>query len=284
MAIVLESISTKTLAAGSSTTITKPTGLAVGDVMVALIGSVFPFAGAGALDVPSGWTAVQNGNYSVSVTTFSYAIFTKTANSSDVAASNFTFNHTTFGRIMGGAIARVSGFGLVDDSAFVASTGAPPTAVASTIAPTLPNSLNLVILLAGDNTSAGGSVSFSNPALATNDPTWTEHLDSAVSDGNARYGIAVYSAPRAQATAWGNITLTYVQNTNADIGAAIINIAPQVNGTHTVTTAPMYVVNQPFLRTGALTLQGNDPTTDSFNKTAWQNESTSSTAWQNEEY
>lgn len=269
MAITLESISTKTLAAGASTTITKPTGLSVGDVMVACIGSVSPFGGAGALDVPSGWTALQNSNYNNFGTLFSYAIFTKTADSSDVAASNFTFNHTTYGRNMGGVIARVSGFGIVDDSSFVSSAAASPVTVASSITPTLPNSLNFVFLLAGDNTSVGSAVSFSNPSIATDNPTWTEQLDSSISDGNARYGIAVYTAPRAAATAWGNITLTYVQNTNADIGGVLVNIAPRVDSSHSIVTAPMYVVNQPFIRNGMVSLDGTDPETLTTTPTVW---------------
>ena len=63
MAIVLESISTQALGSGVSTTITKPTGLAVGDQMFAPIGSVFPVGGAGLLAAPSGWTALFNANY-----------------------------------------------------------------------------------------------------------------------------------------------------------------------------------------------------------------------------
>ena len=175
----------------------------------------------------------------------------------------------------------MSGYGIVDDSGFVSSTAASPTAVASTITPTLANSLNLILTLAGDNVSAGSTVSFSNPAIATNNPTWTERLDSGISNGSARYGIAVYTAPRTEATAWGNITLTYVQNANAEIGAVILNIAPRVDGTHSVVTAPVYAVKQPFLRTGAISLTGTNPGTNSLNKTSWTNPDKPTTTWIN---
>lgn len=85
MAIAFESISSTNAASGTSITLTKPTGLSVGDLMVMCSG----FTQTSNLETKSGWTlAPTNGAADASnELNVQYRI----ADSADVAASNFVF-------------------------------------------------------------------------------------------------------------------------------------------------------------------------------------------------
>jgi len=100
MAAVFEGVQS---ASGIGTlTITKPTGLAVGNMLVA---SIFG-RGGGDVSTPSGWTSLITVN-----TDYDAArarCFIKIADSTDVAASNFSFSNS-FGTLCYGTLSRLSG-------------------------------------------------------------------------------------------------------------------------------------------------------------------------------
>lgn len=112
MATVVESVSTNSFTAASSITITKPSGLASGDLMVALLSIV----GGGTISDTSGWTTVSN--YTDVGVGIDMEIQYKIANSTDVAASNFTFSGTLSNRIIG-ALYRISGYATDQIGSFV---------------------------------------------------------------------------------------------------------------------------------------------------------------------
>jgi hypothetical protein len=86
MAAVVESVSTNTMGTGG--VLTKPTGLAVGDTMIAILASA---GGTNNIAAPGGWATVT----SLNTPTYTKSrVFSKTADSGDVAASNFTFTGT----------------------------------------------------------------------------------------------------------------------------------------------------------------------------------------------
>ena len=92
MAIVVESVSPVATAISSNLTVTKPTGVAVGDLLVAVLFAVEADVGSLAGEswtLLSGWSnagSVLNGV--TNAVSFQY----KLATSGDVSASNFTFN------------------------------------------------------------------------------------------------------------------------------------------------------------------------------------------------
>jgi len=173
MAIVVESVSTDNLAAGDTTVITKPTGLAVGDLMVAMLGG--HSAGSGlSFATLSGWTLGSNlqdlvgGGFTYS------SIQYKVATSGDVAASDFTFTGASMDET-GGTMLRVSGI-RTDDWFDVSLTGQvdntanPSFSLSHT--PAQNNVLYAFVVMCGDGNNA------SSPVINGTNPTWTRHQAS----------------------------------------------------------------------------------------------------------
>jgi hypothetical protein len=111
--------------------ITKPTGLAAGDLMVAVIAS-----GRFTADIsgPVGWAevTVSNGSYALSV-------FSKLADASDAAASTFAFTQSLTGDIKGSLI-RITGGVSTTPAASVSATNAT-SIVAPSVTTTADNQL-----------------------------------------------------------------------------------------------------------------------------------------------
>ena len=101
MAVVIESVASTapTTAAGGTITITKPTGLADGDLMIAVIQSE-----NGTITTPAGWTHYTAASPRTGLTN----MYGKVADGTDAAASNFSWTESgsTYG---GGTLYRISG-------------------------------------------------------------------------------------------------------------------------------------------------------------------------------
>lgn len=109
MAIVIETIQTTNYTAGTTVVITKPTGLAVGDLLLAVIG-VIDESETSTPTTPAGWTDI----YKISTSTFSLAglgVYYKVATADDVSASDFTFASSRTPDAMCGVLYRISGAG-----------------------------------------------------------------------------------------------------------------------------------------------------------------------------
>lgn len=282
MAIAYESIAETTFAAGLTLTIAKPSGLAVGDYMFAQCISV---AGV-AWNTPSGWTALYNNSGAVNLGggPTPSAIFYKQADSSDVAASNFSFtvqDQAGASEFVSGNIIRVSGLGIIDGS--VSNKQDPvsssPISFATSIDPVFTDGLVLWWSFAGDNIAVSPGIS--SPSIATDNPTWTSRSTDTRNNAAGSGQRVVYSAPRSAATAFGNATISVT--TNVGLINVIANLAPLISGSHTVVTGTSYFVNHPFLRTGVLEVEGQEIVTDFRNVTQWTNESSPSTTWTNEQ-
>lgn len=218
----------------ASIVITKPTSLAVGDLMVAGIWYDNDGTGSSVINTPSGWTLEET--VSISTNSSYLAVFTKVADSSDVAASNFTFatNNVDASYHMIGHIVRVTSYGIYTDS----STGSATSSTTATVTGFTPSRANC-LLIGFSGVSDTTLRDTSSWALATDNPTWTERADTSFSDTTRRSSLAVYTATRSQTSATGNITVTVSGNVNNRVGAAIIAISPQVNGS--VTPDPIKV-------------------------------------------
>lgn len=101
---VIQSFGTGSADSGTTVTITKPTGLAVGNLMVSLVFTYEP--GGRIISDLAGWTTLAGTNQ----TTINAKAFWKIADAADVAASNFTFNLSAGGvDSVRGIIFRITG-------------------------------------------------------------------------------------------------------------------------------------------------------------------------------
>ncbi len=195
MARILTSATTSSgFTAGSTITITKPTGLVVGDLLVAVLGAV-KIGATNTFSTPSGWTLIRQPSGTITTA----ASFYKVADSSDVSASDFTFTNNQSSIIAQGVLYRIDDFDtstVVDGSNEVAADAAATTTVVTGVTPSTTDDL---LIMAGQQN--GGNNDFSAYAIATSNPTWTETL--------AVNGFGVAYATRPESTATGSATLTH---------------------------------------------------------------------------
>ena len=256
--------------------ITKPVDLAELDLMVAGIWYDHDGTGSATINTPSGWTLEET--VSISTNSSYLTLFTKIADSADVAASNFTFQTSgsdgTYHMI--GHIVRVTAWGIYSDS----SNGSTTSSTTATVTGFTPRRANcLLIGFSGvSDTSQRNTTSW---ALATDNPSWTERADTIANDNTRDSALAVYTATRSQTTATGNITVTVSGNSSNRVGAAIIAISPQVNGSITPTTKVNAYALSP-IQSARLDAIVDNPTLTESGYTEWTNEPSVSTTWVNE--
>lgn len=172
MAIVVESSSTTAWASTASLSVTKPSGLAVGDVLIAIIGLI-----SDTMATPTGWTHGGTIAQGGSVGAMDLYTFYKIADASDVAASSFSFPPANPSKTMAGCLLRASGVRhdaplqtLVQASA----NGDNPT---FTLSSTTPNQNGSLLVAAFAGRIAGGEFD-ANLTLNGTNPTWTERMDA----------------------------------------------------------------------------------------------------------
>ena len=242
MAVAYESVSIGTWEgnqSGETLVITKPTGLAVDDLMILHMSSVGDTGDPGTYGwTATGWTQVLSNADTSTSPKIVMDVWKKTADAGDVAASDFTFTHNE--NDVGwtnGAIYRISGAvtGNIQTASSLVRADTTPT-YANTITQTYPDSLLLFLVTAVDNAASGSVASY---AITTDNPTWTERYDSyadSAAFGGAGYGdglMAGATAMRTATTATGDATVT-LTNFDGSVGALII-IPPVVNITQTPT-------------------------------------------------
>lgn len=179
--VVQSSQSLSVLGTGS-TTITKPSGLAVGDLMIACITHEYITAAGSSINTLSGWTSLQQLNQNRIVLSIQY----KVADSSDVAASNFTFTHTNSNNSAGGII-RVDGFasGAIFGASELDSNNSPADANVSFTATSTPQVADSLCIAVYAGYADGGSPSAITVSSYASTPTvtFTEIFDVATDGG-----------------------------------------------------------------------------------------------------
>lgn len=228
-------VATKSTATGSAgdVTITKPTSLAVGDIMIAFINSSTAGATGEEHTGPTGWTKLQGASASNgSILT----VWGVVATSTQTAASDFSWtsadtNDTTVGSIF--RITGTNGFTSLAANVLSVDDTDLTTAGLTTLAD------NSLLLLCGTRETTGGADSnFSGYTVANNDPTWTEEYDVGNGAGlRANMGIA--SATYATAGATGVSTVTADQS--GDTSSALVAITENVDVSVTGTTGVLNV-------------------------------------------
>lgn len=202
MAIAVASVST------GQSPITKPSGLAVGDLMVAVVGQVYSVAFPNG-STPSGWTSEASG-----FDNRAYNLLWKVADSGDVAASTFTFQDTSSGH-MYGALYRITGYAADAYVPFEVFNGDDNSGdvnglVATSITPAHAGSLFIAGYVVGDDSTNGTNGTY---ALGGT-PTFTERYDAAP---DSRTTISVADAPISDLTACGNATVVTTASTPSKI-------------------------------------------------------------------
>lgn len=268
MAIVIESSASADWSGvdnNNTKTITKPTGLAVGDLMLAVIGMVDEDSTPLACTPPGSWTTFFNdvGNTaSGSNGSLKILCFYKVADSGDAAASNFSFTNTSGeGAGMAGIIYRITGSGngasmqyAYDDDN---SGGGTTETFTNTLTPAFANGY---LFFASVGIDSSGAHTSSGYSITTNNPTWSEDADYGAdgslfgyfgSGNGACPNFAIASASRPETTATGDSSVTLSSNTNF-ISGVMIFLPPQVNTTQTPSVLDLtVVVQEPSVSGGA---------------------------------
>lgn len=257
MAVAFASSSTGTNSGDSALVITKPTGLAAGDVLVAFCLRAFDGSG---FSTPSGWTLLQS---QADGTAYSVSVFAKVADSTDAAASNFSFSvASATGDGTAGALCRITGESFTSVAANIASVDGTATGTSSLsytgLTPVGPNSLLVMFV---SNQDSNFDVTYSAYAVANSNPTWTEAYDVATVE-NMDYAIAYGTF--APTTTTGNFSATASQSGDhigclvSIIETASVTVEPSVINMTVGIQAPS-VAADAVVSVGAVSLTSNAP-------------------------
>lgn len=272
-----------TVESATSVTVTKPTSLATGDMMIAFCSER---NSGGNFSTPSGWTAVGSHTASFDVRV---AVFAKVAESGDAAASNFTFAYTGSNTKLEAVLYRVTGTfaGTANIYALAAAGGTEAVSdtfrVATGITPSAANSLLImyVHILCDDSDSNA----ISAYALQTDTPTWTERHDFQDAGGTNVARIGTATATRAETTATGYFQAAVSTGNISEAGCVgvLLTVSDTANATHNATVIDSALsILSPTVTAGAqatvsgavdMTTSVQAPTaTGSENDVLWQNE------------
>lgn len=205
--------------------IAKPTGLAIGDTMIAQVNAYIAI-GIAALQLPAGWTLVHP---IVVQSTLNDLKAWKTADASDVSASTFAFSATGTGSngqiLMEGAIYRYTNAHPTSPvNAQSNSNGNSPGSTTLTVGAITPTESSLLLELLSWNRASGG-VTVSGYAVTTTNPTWTERIDENNTAFSVNAGVAMADASRTALTSTGSGSAV-VSSTVANYSLTLISLSP----------------------------------------------------------
>lgn len=221
-------------------TVTAPSGMAAGDLLIAWAISGDQSNSASGPQAPDGtWTAIQTG----SATSVGSSSWWKIATSADVSAGSWTFTFTDNSNAgcINAAVIRITGADATtpinaSNHAVQASTTSLST---SGISPTR-QALLLALGATGIGTTTNHPTTITGFAVANSNPSWTALFDVAAGNGSSGFENTVLAASWANETgspgsATGNCTATVDKApTYSDI--QIIGIVPAITVSPSVVT------------------------------------------------
>ncbi len=221
--ILVESYESTAFAEGAIT-ITKPTGLEVGDLMFLAL----TFSTSNTVSTPSGWTVDVNSSTTWGGIGIDLATFYKVADSGDVAASNFSFDVADTSGDLSGCIMRISGFNTDNNfgSTDIGSDASTGTSRSHTVSLTPDQADSILIAVMGvdiDGTASGAS--------STGSPTWTEVADHNRTSTADSYWMGY--APYPSVTEVTDFSITASGSVSRS-DVYMVEIRSQVNGVGTV--------------------------------------------------
>jgi len=289
--MVVEAQST-TSAPGSDAgtlTLTKPAGLIVGELLAVVLVSWDVSGGinTGTWATLATWSSAVGQNYNNNI---AQSIQYKVATSGDVAASDFTFTHSSSERLRG-TILRCSGnntvdggLGVTDVASNFSANSASFNETITSYTPPVDGAL-IIMQVAGDQNSTGA---FTITDYAAAGGTFTEAYNSAYSAGGvvgAAYGI------QGTSTAITAYTATFNSSMIRHYGQlAVFNPPVNASGSNTLaTTTSATLVQSGTCDTIGGTNVLTEGNTETFEQTGvvtsptqWTNEAKPSTTWVNE--
>lgn len=295
MSVIFESVGDSPGATSTTCVIVKPTGLSVGDLMVAFVAVK---SNTITITTEADWTLIQA---ETDVTNMGWHSYYKVADADDVAATNFTFTLSSSERNRG-SIIRISGQDSVVSSTKNYEVSNTTTATTGAITPP---SANCMFILASMNNRTSGQDRTSY-AMATSNPTWTERAELAYVDTTGvSYGIAT-STTRPETTSTGTFSLTQASEPHSTIAVCISELIVNATVTPDVFTvtvsveAPLIGIDHsPTVMTVTMTVEAptvsipvspwSNPTKNSStfsnqtkNTSTFTNQSKSSSTWSNQ--
>lgn len=202
---------------------------------------------------PSGWALSASKTVTSSVLEYGCYVFTKTADSSDVAASNFTFTTDGTNSASAGAMLRLSnaagGYPILTSSKGEDNTNDTSLSASISMDTIAPETV-LVMTWFGEN--ATGTTTVSGYAVSGSNPTWTERFD------NSLNGTKSYFSAVATATLTSQRTITSLSATLSSAFSKtsyiLFIIAPTTNATG---TNALHAVSPTFFSEASVTVGGN---------------------------
>lgn len=264
-AVFYRSASTADSGGGATVVIAKPTGLTLGDLMIAQLAS-----DGGIPAILSGWTLLR--------TDGDQTLYWKIAASGDVAAANFTWTYSGSVNATGG-IACWSG---TDQTAPIDQTNGKDNGTSAgmsltTLTPTRAQGSWAIFTYH----RSASTLTVSGYAMVTSNPTWTEAYDTDRSFGGNDYGVSMASSTRDVITATGTLSAT-LSGSPTRSAVAALNIIPPVLTTATVasTGIPPTAIRLVLTVTASLISSAISPTvTTIVNK--WKTLAKSVSTWVN---
>ena len=287
MAFVVESTASASVTASSTLTITKPTGLAEGDLMVAVLATSSGVATT--INTASGWTLVANQAYSNGSVNIQY----KEASSGDASATDFDFTSSGNGNPLGGSMMRVTGQAVgaeLDDSDSDQDNTANSATISFTTTVSPATDGNLIVTSFGANDADSGAGSMSTYVASDGTLSWTELFDYSVDAGSSDPIIGGAYAIQSTATALTSYGATLSDSKDNHGGIiAVFQAQTDVTGTPELVTdaGETFEVSGSVGVTGTLELVEDGGTTfevsgQSVDITQWTNDSKGSNTWTNE--
>jgi len=250
----------------TSSVVTKPSGVAVGDLLVLY----WAYEVDASPNAPGGWTAIRTTTNSLSC-----SLYYRVADSSDVSASNYTFTSVN-SRKQIAVITRITGQGtgnFFSDTGGTTNNTATPSVAGLTPVNRADSNLILQYWQATTSTTAVGSY-----AITTDNPSWTEAFDVADSTTN---NISMAYATRSQQTATGNVSCAGGAGTTDWVGQ-VVAIAPNWSTTTTESVSLIETKKLSFVmsKNETVTLTEN---VDADESRLWINDDKPSSTWNNTE-
>lgn len=264
MALAVRSTASASFTTGS-VVITKPSGLAVGDLMIVcsyVINGVH-------LTEPAGFNIIN----SVSNTAVG-RLYYKFAESSDVAASNFTFTNGGGGNAAAHMLA-ITGANTTNPASISATATGSSASATFSLTVTPDENDSLLIFHVGAFVGSGASITSSGYSIVTSNPSWTESVDQNVNSSNSGQ-MAVAYASRSAKTATGDASVTFTSG-SAFFGMMLV-IRPQLTSTISETLSTTETITPSISTTISDTVSLTETVTEQKGR-RWRTDTKPSTTW-----
>lgn len=284
MAVSVGNLQSASANGAASVTVTKPTGLSVGNGLVAVLYTYNTTGGVTEISTPSGWDKREEVGDSAGADSHRITVFTKIADSSDVSASDFTFNAASSTFNWRATVFSTTG-SRTDVLYSAGGTDSEQNTNNPSLNPSVTPSQNTVLYVAAVAGAVNETFSDTNtPVINGTNPTWTKQYDGQ---------FDLYTAPVTTTAAISSFDFTVVGGsatadwvhtfTVIDGSIDASGTIPLIQETGTVNDVSAQSginVSLPLITDDTLV---QEVSATARNTTTWTNESDTTTTWTNEQ-